>query len=137
MNKRCLCGEAMTVKMRTVIYSGKVEIDNVPIYSCASCSRSEVFPEVKPDLSGLIGRLGPQPDKMTLQFNEWNEWADLLMQACIDKKQPDPSAFERLIEERINALLDMLLLSQSLRDDQWAADIQKRLSQISRRKMIS
>jgi hypothetical protein len=125
----------MSIKLRTVIYSGKVEIDNVPIYSCQSCSRSEVFPEVKPDLTGLIGQLGSEPAKQTFSFNEWNEWANLLMLACAEKKQPEQGEVERLIEERINSLLDLFLIARSLQDTEWEKDVQKRLTQISRRTM--
>jgi hypothetical protein len=135
LNKRCLCGELMTVKLRTVIYSGKVEIDNVPIYSCLACSRSEVFPEVKPDLTGLIDQLGTKPAKQTFSFNEWNEWANLLLQANVEKKQPDPAEVERLKEARVNSLLDLFLLARSLNDSSWENDLQKRLSQITRKAM--
>ncbi|MFC3344230.1 hypothetical protein ACFOHW_17845 [Paenibacillus abyssi] len=123
----------MTMKLQTVIYSGKVEIDNVPIFSCSSCSRSEVFPEVKPDLTGLIEQLGSEPDKQTFLFNEWNEWADLLVEVCEKLKQPDVHIVEQLIDERINKLLDMYLLAQSLNDPAWMNDLEKRLMQISRR----
>ncbi|XEC96939.1 hypothetical protein AB6A23_10590 [Paenibacillus tarimensis] len=133
MQKRCPCGEWMTMKLRTVIYSGKVEIDNVPIYSCSSCSRSEVFPEVKPDLTGLIGKLGARPPKQTFLFNEWNEWADLLVELYDKQKQADAHSVERIIEERINKLLDLFLLAQSLSDEEWINDLEKRLSQISKR----
>ncbi len=133
LQKRCPCGNEMNIRMRTVIYSGKVEIDNVPIFSCPACSRSEVFPEVKPDLTGLIGKLGARPEKQSLSFNEWNEWADLLLQACTDKKQPAASEVGRLIEERVNALLDMHLLAQSLGDTAWQEELHRRLSQISRK----
>ncbi|WP_325355553.1 hypothetical protein [Paenibacillus sp.] len=132
LQKRCPCGNDMYIRMRTVIYSGRVEIDNVPVYSCPVCSRSEVFPEVKPDLTGLIGRLGAKPEKQTFSFNEWNEWADVLLKACSDKKQPDRSDVNRLIEERVNALLDMYLLADSLNDAAWREELQKRLSQFSR-----
>ncbi|GGG09431.1 hypothetical protein [Paenibacillus abyssi] len=133
MHKQCPCGDAMTMKLQTVIYSGKVEIDNVPIFSCSSCSRSEVFPEVKPDLTGLIEQLGSEPDKQTFLFNEWNEWADLLVEVCEKLKQPDVHIVEQLIDERINKLLDMYLLAQSLNDPAWMNDLEKRLMQISRR----
>ncbi|ALS27429.1 hypothetical protein IJ21_20320 [Paenibacillus sp. 32O-W] len=133
MRKRCSCGDIMTVKLRTVIYSGKVEIDNVPIYSCPSCSRSEVFPEVKSDLTGLIGQLGEEPKKQTFLFNEWNEWANLLVESVIGHKMPDLEQVERLIEERIDELLDLYLIACRLGDEAWKADLNKRLSQISRR----
>lgn len=135
MQKRCHCGDIMKMKLRTVIYSGKVEIDNVPIYSCSTCNRSEVFPEVKPDLTGLIAQLGAQPNKQTFLFNECNEWADLLVEAKADKQQTDQSAVERLIEDRINKLLDLYLLAQTLNDEAWITDLNKRLEQISRRSL--
>ncbi|RCW49989.1 hypothetical protein [Paenibacillus prosopidis] len=135
MQKRCHCGDIMKMKLRTVIYSGKVEIDNVPIYSCSTCNRSEVFPEVKPDLTGLIAQLGAQPNKQTFLFNECNEWADLLVEAKADKQQTDHTAVERLIEDRINKLLDLYLLAQTLNDEAWITDLNKRLEQISRRSL--
>jgi uncharacterized protein YdcH (DUF465 family) len=123
----------MMMKLRTVIYSGKVEIDNVPIFSCSSCNKSEVFPEVKPDLTGLIAQLGSEPAKQTFLFNECNEWADLLVEVKSNKQQPDQQSVQRLIEHRINKLLDLYLLAQSLKDEDWIADINKRLGQLSRR----
>lgn len=137
MQKRCHCGDIMKMKLRTVIYSGKVEIDNVPIYSCSTCNRSEVFPEVKPDLTGLIAQLGAEPNKQTFLFNECNEWADLLVEAKADKQQTDHSAVERLIEDRINKLLDLYLLAQTLNDEAWITDLNKRLEQISRRPLLT
>lgn len=132
MQKSCLCGGLMAMKLRTVIYSGKVEIDNVPIYSCQECSHSEVVPDVKPDLTGLIGTLGSRPEKMSFSFNDWNEWADILLEALTACKKPNPTYVERIAQERVNNLLDLLLLAQSLGDEAWSADLQKRLKQISR-----
>jgi len=136
LQKRCPCGEEMTMKLRTVIYSGKVEIDNVPIYSCTACSRSEVFPEVKPDLTGLIGKLGAKPVKQTYLFNEWNEWADLLVEAYHARRSTDAAVVKPMIEERINMLLDLYAIAQSTGDEAWIADIHKRLTQLSRCEML-
>lgn len=137
MQKRCLCGDMMTMKLRTVIYSGKVEIDNVPIFSCVICNRSEVIPEVKPDLTGLIAQLGAEPDKQTFMFDECNEWASLLVEAKADKQKTDRAAVERLIEDRINQLLDLYLLAQTLNDEAWIADLDKRLKQLSRGTLLT
>jgi hypothetical protein len=132
LQKRCPCGDVMPMKLRTVIYSGKVEIDNVPIFSCPSCSRSEVFPEVKPDLTGLIGTLGAFPIKQTYLFNEWNEWANLLVEAYHEHKLSDSALMKRLTDERINTLLDLYAYARSIEDEAWIADILKRLNQLSR-----
>ncbi|MDQ0059532.1 hypothetical protein [Paenibacillus harenae] len=137
MQKRCHCGDIMTMKLRTVIFSGKVEIDNVPIFSCSACHRSEVIPEVKPDLTGLIAQLGAEPDKQTFLFNECNEWASLLVEAKAYKQHTDRGAVERLFEERVNQLLDLYLLAQTLNDEAWIQDLDKRLKQLSRRTLLT
>lgn len=120
------------MKLRTVIYSGKVEIVNVPVFTCRMCSRSEVYPIVKPDLTGLIGQLGARPDKQILQFNEWNEWANILVEATGGKnKALDGTIVDRLASERIDMLLDLYSLAEKLGDDAWKHDLSKRLAQIS------
>ncbi|ASS65868.1 hypothetical protein SAMN05880570_1016 [Paenibacillus sp. RU4T] len=132
MHKTCSCGHKMNMKLRTVIYSNKVEIDNVPIYSCAGCGRSEVLPEVKPDLTGLIGQLGEEPGKQTFLFNELNEWADLLVEASSKRRSPDPAAVQQIVGERIDSLLELLLVAGSVGDEAWRREIEKRLGQLSR-----
>ncbi|TVY08705.1 hypothetical protein [Paenibacillus cremeus] len=130
MQKQCKCGKPMSIRLRTVIYQNKVEIENVPIFSCDSCNRSEVFAEVKPDLTGLIGKLGSKPDKQMLQFAEVSEIAHLMVKVTEKKRAADP--VEMIIEDRINELLDLLLLAQSLDDAVWVEDVRKRLAQIAK-----
>ncbi|RAV19905.1 YgiT-type zinc finger protein [Paenibacillus contaminans] len=129
MSRACKCSERMSIRLRTVIYQNKVEIENVPIYYCEACGRSEVFPEVKPELTGLIGKLGAKPDKQQLPFQELSELALLMKKATDEKNKRIP--VEKILEERINELLDLLLLAQSLKDEAWAEDARRRLKQIS------
>ena len=70
MQKYCKCGRTMNLRLRTVIYQNKVDIENVPIYSCEDCGRSEVVPHVKPELTCLIGKLGSKPEKQQFFFHE-------------------------------------------------------------------
>jgi hypothetical protein len=130
LRKLCKCGSSMSVRLRTVIYQNKVEIENVPIFSCGVCRRSEVFAEVKPELTGVIGKLGNSPEKQHLHFNDINEIAHLMYKVTEKQHAADP--VEKIVEERINELLDLLLLAQSLGDEPWAEDIRKRLGQISK-----
>lgn len=130
MQKLCKCGHAMKIRLRTVIYQNKVEIENVPVYSCDSCSRSEVFPGVKPELTGLIGDLGSKPEKKQLFFDELSELAHLMMKVTDKEHRHEP--VERILEERVNELLDMLLLARSLGDEPWMEDVRQRLSQITK-----
>ncbi|PZE22883.1 hypothetical protein CBW46_001905 [Paenibacillus xerothermodurans] len=120
----------MNIRLRTVIYQNKVQIENVPIFSCAVCQRSEVFAEVKPELTGVIGQLGTVPDKQLLQFEDISEIAHLMVKVTEKKRASDP--VETIVEERINELLDLLLLAQSLEDEPWTQEIRKRLAQIAK-----
>jgi len=130
LQKQCKCGSAMSIKLRTVIYQNKVEIENVPVFSCEACQRSEVFAEVKPELTGIIGELGASPEKKHLSFSEISEIAHLMKKVTEKEYAADP--VEKIVEDRINELLDLLLLAQSLQDEAWKADIQKRLGQIAK-----
>lgn len=129
MEKHCVCGEMMSVKLRTVIFSNQVTIENVPIYSCPSCDHCEVLPEVKPTLTDLIRSLGKEPEKQTIRLNEKNELAYLLYEAVKQEKWNVP--LEEIVKERVNELLDLLLLAQTLHDVDWIEEIQKRLTQIA------
>jgi len=130
LHKQCKCGSAMSIRLRTVIYQNKVEIDNVPIFTCETCQRSEVFAEVKPDLTGIIGQLGNVPEKKQLYFNDISEIAHLMVKVTEKQRAADP--VEKIVEERVNELLDLLLLAQSLQDEAWMNDIRNRLAQISK-----
>ncbi|UUZ85779.1 hypothetical protein LJK88_21195 [Paenibacillus sp. P26] len=44
MQKLCKCGGEMSIRLRTVIYQNKVEIENVPIFTCESCAAARCFP---------------------------------------------------------------------------------------------
>lgn len=130
---RCSCGNEMMFKLRPVIYSKKVEIRNVPIYSCDQCMRSEVFVGIKPDLTELIRQLGSKPENQVILFDEFNEFAQLLTK--MEDKEWLHLSVTGIIDERINQLLDLLLLAQSLEDDAWIQDIRTRLTEIAKYKV--
>lgn len=130
MEKQCTCGFVMNIRLRTVIFSNKVAIENVPLLCCDKCSRSEVFPEIKQDLAGLIKGLGDNPFIQQLHFEELNELAHLMYKVSDNELLNIP--VELIVEERINHLLDLLLLAKSLEDEEWIADLYHRLSQISK-----
>lgn len=129
MHKHCKCGRSMSIRLRTVIYQNKVDIENVPIYTCEHCQRSEVLPSVKPDLTGLIGKLGSKPAKQQLLFDDLSEIAYLMRK--VSEKEHQSESVERIVQERINELLDIMLIAQSLGDDLWMEEIRSRLAQIT------
>lgn len=129
MSKLCKCGHSMNINMRTVIYKNTIEIDNVPIYTCEFCSRSEVLQPVKSELTNMISQFGTYSEKKQFNFNETSELASLLM--TVTQREFKDTPVDRIIENRVNELLDLLLLARSLQDELWIEDILKRLSQIT------
>lgn len=133
MHKQCKCGSTMNIKLRTVIYKNKIEIENVPVFSCEDCRRSEVLAEVKSELTGVIGKLEQTTNKQHIHFNDISEIAHLMFKVTEKQYATDP--VEKIVEERINELLDLLLLAQSLQDEPWVEDVRKRLEQISKQSL--
>jgi hypothetical protein len=120
----------MEMKLCTVIYSGKVAIDDVPVYSCPECQHSEVLPEVKPELAGLIRTLGSNPQKQHISFGDVHELAHLMK--MLPNRDPLHASFQAVVEERVNELLDLLLLAKQLRDELWKQEVLQKLEQVSR-----
>lgn len=121
----------MALGLRTVFYSKTVSIDNVPVYSCGRCSRNEVYPGVKSDLSRLLAGLGTKPLPRRIRFDELHEWAGMLCAAVCESEPLSVGLLARLTEERTNELLDLLLVASSLGDTGWKEELQERLSQLN------
>lgn len=130
MLKNCKCGQTLDIRLRTVIYSKIVEIDNVPIYTCSDCFYTEILTGVKADLAQLISQLGGSPHKQKINFHEINEWAFLISKATELELVHIP--IQSLVGERIDQLLDLLLLARSLNDLDWENDLVGRLTQITK-----
>ncbi|MEX2415414.1 MAG: hypothetical protein WD424_04650 [Paenibacillaceae bacterium] len=135
MFKKCNCGQPMDIRLRTVIYSKTVEIDNVPIYTCAKCFHTEILTGVKSDLAQLISQLGGQPHIQKINFHELNEWAFLISKATDLELVHKP--IQSIVGERIDQLLDLLLLARSLHDVRWENDLVGRLTQITKSVLIT
>ncbi|MFS1513321.1 YgiT-type zinc finger protein [Chengkuizengella sp. SCS-71B] len=129
MQKDCKCGSTLNIQLRTVQYSKKVHIKNVPIFSCEECEESEVLLDVKEDLTELIKDIDHSNTKHQIFFNEINEFAHLLFVSS--EKELIHIPIEEIIEQRINELLDILLLAQYLDDTKWVKETEKRLLQIT------
>lgn len=121
----------MKLVLRTVIFAKKVNITNVPVYSCALCGRNDVFHGVKEDVGRLVGQLGDRPAPRSIPFDEVHEWAGVLCQALAQAESLQAAHLAKATEERTNQLLDLWLLASSLGDETWKSDLQTRLSQLS------
>ncbi len=120
----------MELRLRTVVFQRNAEIENVPVLICDSCTHSEVFPPVKACLVNLLARLKAEPaDRILVRFDECNEIARLIR--LQQKQRISMEGVRRLIEERVNELLDTLLLAGSLGDEVWTAEIQDKLTELT------
>lgn len=121
----------MNLKLRTVIFAKKVNINNVPVYNCSLCGRNDVFPGVKEDVGKLVGQLGTKPSAHNIPFDQVHEWAGVLSDAMNMSDSLHASVVARTAEERVNQLLDLLLVASSLGDEMWKKELHTRLSQLS------
>ncbi|WP_373229874.1 hypothetical protein [Cohnella sp.] len=121
----------MNLKLRTVIFARKVKINNVPVYNCSQCGRHDVFPGVKEDVGKLVGQLGSKPAAHSIPFDQVHEWAGVLSHVMNQADSLQASVVARAAEERVNQLLDLLLIASSLGDKMWKSELHNRLSQLS------
>lgn len=129
MQKKCSrCGSDMEVVLRNVVYRKRVKILNVPVHVCVDdcCAHSQVVDVVKDDLKDLMTELGQNPERQAIEFEEMSELSNLLV---LIANEGDSTVREAL-EGRVNELLDLFLLAQSLGDEKWMLELRHRLTKI-------
>ncbi|EST53115.1 hypothetical protein T458_19745 [Brevibacillus panacihumi W25] len=129
MQKKCSrCGSEMEVVLRNVVYRKRVKILNVPVHVCVDdcCAHSQVVDVVKDDLKDLMTELGQNPERQAIEFEEMSELSNLLV---LIANEGDSTVREAL-EGRVNELLDLFLLAQSLGDEKWMLELRHRLTKI-------
>lgn len=129
MQKKCSrCGSDMEVVLRNVVYRKRVRILNVPVHVCVDdeCAHSQVVDVVKEDLKSLMEELGQDPARQAIEFEEMSELSHLLV---LIANEGDSTVSEAL-GERVNELLDLFLLAQSLGDEKWMLELRQRLTKI-------
>ncbi|NQX43812.1 hypothetical protein HQN87_00595 [Paenibacillus tritici] len=137
MKKSCGCGGVMTIHMHTLIYSAKIKITHVPVYTCGECSRYEPLPVIKRELGLLIRELGERPSgQQQLSFADRNEWAsvlkDIFAAGLFAGGLPElEESIRRSIQGRIDLLLDVYRTAADLSDRKWMEEIGLRLSQLT------
>lgn len=137
MKKPCGCGGTMTIHMHTLVYSAKIKITHVPVYTCGQCGRYEPLPVIKHDLGLLISELGEKPSgRMHLSFADRNEWASVLKDTLASglyagSLQELEESIRKALQGRVDLLLDVYRTAASLSDSKWMEDTELRLSQLT------
>ncbi len=121
------CDKSMHLTLRTLVFN-RNEITNVPIYTCHVCEKSIVSDRVKPELTKVVQSLtGSAQQYQKVAFQEFSEFTNLLVMVA---EETEDEMIEGLVEDRINQLLDLLLLAQSLNDQQWVDELSGRIRQV-------
>jgi hypothetical protein len=129
MEKECNCGSLMELELRTIMYGRNVEVRHVPVYHCEDCERNELLNHLKPLLKRVVKRMGNEPKKQKIDFNDFSEYTDVLVQLAKSKK--DRSELPKLLDDRVNYLLDLMNVANNSKDPEWRKEIRDRLEQIS------
>ncbi|MDR9852826.1 hypothetical protein RJP21_04300 [Paenibacillus sp. VCA1] len=134
MSMKCSCEQSLKLELRTVKYTRSVTIRHVPVLVCNQCLTYELIPTMRSDLKKYVELLGPRPKQTTFSMKDYHELADVIYGVLADAACPNEgldAKIEHEIQERINLLLDMYRLAESMNDDGWISDIRQRLSQLS------
>ncbi|MED1858845.1 hypothetical protein [Brevibacillus reuszeri] len=130
MQKKCSrCGNDMEIVLRNVVYRNRVKIMNVPVHVCVddNCANSQVVDVIKDDLKSLMEELGQHPQRQAIEFEEMSELSNLLV---LIANGNEDSTVRDVLSERVNELLDLFLLAQSLGDEKWMLELRERLTKI-------
>lgn len=134
IHRACHCGGEMELHMHTLFFKGKVKIHNVPVYTCAQCSRYEPLTTVKRKLGELLTSLGDRPARQSVSLAEHHEWADLLREAFESFGEVDPEHWSQYVNqaaaERIDLLLDLYRFAADSGDVNWGREVCRRLAQL-------
>jgi len=119
----------MGIELRNVVYRNSVRILNVPVHVCSDerCDHSQVVDEVKDDLKRLMNDLGRNPARQNIDFEQFCEFSNLLVMVA---DRCEEKAVTYTVEQKVNDLLDMFLLAQSVGDEKWMGEIRSRLTKL-------
>lgn len=135
MHRYCNCKQPINLELRTVIFAKKIEVKNVPVFSCMSCSTYEVLKPVKAHLSEYLQSIELPVDHQLVIFSEIDEVANLICDLYKRKVEMDSDELGDVVgaykEERINLLLDVYQCALQVNDELWMRDTQRRLEQLS------
>lgn len=121
----------MKLEARTVVYRRLLTIDHVPVFHCKACAYCEINSLIKEQLVQLVEQAHTyatsKGEKKTIDFSEHNEIAAMLHNGLTSSE-----SLQCMFEQRVDELLDLLLLARSLQRSEWIEEMELRLSQLAR-----
>ncbi len=125
MFKTCTCGKDMEVTLRT-LYFKKLEIRNVPVYSCPTCQHNELFHQVKKKIQEIVYDNRNTIKKQTIYFEQVSELANLLMMTF--HKQDYPFKEAESLQMELEEILEEALYND--KDDMLDKQLHKKIEKL-------
>ena len=117
----------MEVTIRTLKFEKNLEIKNAPVYTCNECERLELLEQVKKIVTTKIIEHGQSKKKEVIHLDKESELSQLLMIGYYDQLEGINSTE---IQQKIQHLMDELLLHESNDDSDWRDRIHKTIEKV-------
>lgn len=125
------CGASM-IGTRGTLKHYRTHIHNVPILFCPVCHRIEIHYMIEHEYE-ILADYAHGDGASEVDFQEYvDNKSDELLENCVNHEHEDPLD---VVSSQIDMALDLLSFAKQLQDEQWGADLKKRLGVLNQRKL--
>jgi len=126
MKKCSNCSSEMDLTLRTLYLKKKIEIKNVPVYSCNYCEENIIVEQIEGKVKKVIEEKKEETRKQIIEFERYSEFAQLLIMLYNKQKHSD----EKRIEKEIERLLEKYAIDHSLEQDIFEQVVHKKITKM-------
>lgn len=125
------CGASMIGTRGTLKYL-RTHIHNVPLLFCPVCHNIEVHYLIENEYE-ILAEYAHMDGAAEVDFQEYVECQDnlQLFENCVNHEDEDPL---EVVKNQIDMSLDLMIVAKQFRDDEWEAQLKKRLKVLSQRR---
>lgn len=124
------CGGSMIGGTGTMRHY-RTYIHDVPILYCPVCNRIDIHPQIVDEYE-ILAEYAHSDQAPEVYFNDYvnDDVLDSIFENC---SSYDDGNMDELMKKQIDIALDMLSLAKQLADENWEAELKKRLKYLSQR----
>ena len=125
------CGASM-IGTRATLKHFRTHIHNVPVLFCPVCHQVEVHYLIQQEYE-ILAEYAHCDGAYEIDFNDYIDSRDeaRLLDNCVNHEQEDPLD---VVVNQIDMALDLLMMARALQDEEWQAQLKKRLSVLGQRR---
>ena len=124
MKMECKCGSEMDITLRTLYFNKKIEIKNVPVYSCPVCNTNELIQQIKPKIKTIIKDAAKKSKKQTLYLDKYSELVQLITMVYNEQDHPYEG---KSIQHEVIEMLESFLIEDI---ESWDEKIHKKIEKL-------